>query len=97
LTVHGDLCTAGYEAHANFVDELICLLANNVLIEVVTIHRPYEMLKFVSIYTQTFLSPAEEVLIYSMKLQFPNEYFREGVTIVNFVLQTTPEEKHHKD
>jgi hypothetical protein len=52
-------------------------------------------------YTQIFLAPAEEVLIYPLKplqeyLQFPCEYFllvfRSRVAVVNFVPQPTREE-----
>jgi hypothetical protein len=52
--------------------------------------------------------PEEEVLIYPLKLfrrnscNFPTNIFfsflfPSGVIVVNFVLQTTPEEKNHKD
>jgi hypothetical protein len=79
------------------------LLADNIQNEVVTIHRSQEMLKMVTLYTQTFLSLAEEVLIYPSKLFCRNTFnfftnilfyfFRSGVTVVDFVLLTTPEEK----
>jgi hypothetical protein len=57
-----------------------------------------------SLYMQTFLAPAEEILIYLLKmhcrniLNFPMNvffqfFFCSGVTAVNFVLQITPEEK----
>jgi hypothetical protein len=36
-------------------------MAGNILNEVVTLHRSQEVLKMLSIYTQTFLTPAEEV------------------------------------
>jgi hypothetical protein len=49
--VHGDRCTAGYEAHRNFADETIYLLANTIRNEVVTIHRSQEALKMLSVYT----------------------------------------------
>jgi hypothetical protein len=39
-----------------------------------------------SLYTYTFLALAEEVLIYPLKLFW-------GVTLVNLVLQTTPQKK----
>jgi hypothetical protein len=37
--LHDDRCTAGCEVHTNFADESVCLMANNVRNEVVTIHR----------------------------------------------------------
>jgi hypothetical protein len=36
---HGEQCTAGCEAHMNFVNESACLMANNVQNEIVTICR----------------------------------------------------------
>jgi hypothetical protein len=29
-TLHGDRCTAGCEAHTNYADESVCLMADNV-------------------------------------------------------------------
>jgi hypothetical protein len=49
--LHGDRLTAGCEAHTNFADESICLLADNVHNEVVTIHRSQEVLKMLFLYT----------------------------------------------
>jgi hypothetical protein len=57
-----------------------------------------------SLYMQTFLAPAEEVLIYLLKILCRNiwneptivffqSFFCSRVTAVNFVLQTTPEEE----
>jgi hypothetical protein len=46
--LHGDWCTANCEAHTNF--ESICLWANNVQNEVVTIHTSQEVLKMLSLY-----------------------------------------------
>jgi hypothetical protein len=43
--LHGDRCIAGCEADTNFADESICMLADNVRNEVVTIHRSQEVLK----------------------------------------------------
>jgi hypothetical protein len=40
FTALSSAATAGREAHTNFVDESICLLADNFLNEVVKIHRP---------------------------------------------------------
>jgi hypothetical protein len=51
-----------------------------------TLHRSQEVLKMLSLYTYTFLTSAEEVLIYPLKLFW-------GVTLVNLVLQTTPHKK----
>jgi hypothetical protein len=39
-----------------------------------------------SLYTYTFLASVEEVLIYPLKLFW-------GVTLINLVLQTTPQKK----
>jgi hypothetical protein len=72
--------------------------------EVVTIHRSQEMLKMLFLYTQTFLAPMEDILIYHLKLfcrnicNFPTNvffwlFFCLGVAVVNFVLQTTPDEE----
>jgi hypothetical protein len=79
------------------------VLADNIRNEVVTIHRSQEVLKMLSLYMQTFLAPVEEVLIYPLKLfcrnicNFPTNIFFYvfllGVTVVNVVLQTTPEER----
>jgi hypothetical protein len=46
--LHGDRCTAGCEAHANFAYESACLMADNIQNKVVTIHRSQEMLKMLS-------------------------------------------------
>jgi hypothetical protein len=46
--LHGDRCTAGREAHANFADESACLMADNIRYEVFTIHRSQEVLKMPS-------------------------------------------------
>jgi hypothetical protein len=62
----------------NFADESICLLANNIQNEAVTIHRSQDLLKMLSHYTWTFLTPAKEVLIYPLK-QF-------GRNICNFLI-----------
>jgi hypothetical protein len=48
--LHGDQCTTGRERHTNFADESICLLADNVWNEVVTIDRLQEVLKMLSLY-----------------------------------------------
>jgi hypothetical protein len=55
-----------------------------------------------SLYVQTFLTPPEEVMIYPSKLFRRNicnfltdiffSFFRSEVTIINSVLQATPEE-----
>jgi hypothetical protein len=76
-------------------------LPDNVRDEVVTVHRSQEVLKMMPLYKQTFLPQAEEVLIYSLKLfcrnicNFPTnsflQFFRSGVTVVNFILQIAPE------
>jgi hypothetical protein len=58
-----DQCTAGCEVDTYFANESICLLADNVRNEVVTIHRSHEVLKMLSLYMQTFLALAEDVLI----------------------------------
>jgi hypothetical protein len=73
-------CVASCEAHTNFADESMCLLAENIQ-NVVTIHRSQKMLKMVTLYIQTFLALAEEVLIYPSKLfcrntcNFPTNIF----------------------
>jgi hypothetical protein len=56
-----------------------------------------------SFYIQTFVALVEEVLIYLLKLFYRNifnfpkniffQFFHSGVTVVNFGLQTTTEEK----
>jgi hypothetical protein len=66
-------------------------------------HRSQEVKKVLSLYKQTFLALAEEVLIYPLKLFCKNIcnflmnifqfLFHSGVTVANFVLQTTSEEK----
>jgi hypothetical protein len=96
------------EAHTNFADESLCLSADNIRHEVVTLHRSQKVFKMLSFYRQTFLAPAEGVLIYPLKLfcrnicNFPmniffNSSLRSVVTVVDLVLQTTSEEKYHKD
>jgi hypothetical protein len=78
--LHGDRCTAR-EAHTNFADGSICLLADNVRNQVVTIHRSHVMLTILSLYTQDILStggrgselPFDGVL--REYFQFPYEYF----------------------
>jgi hypothetical protein len=62
-----DWCTTSCEVDTYFVDEPICLLADNIQNEVVTTYRS-QVLKMLSVYMQTFLAPVEEVLIYSLKL-----------------------------
>jgi hypothetical protein len=47
---HGNRLTAGCEAHTDFDDESICMLADNVWNEVVTIHRLQEVLQMLSPY-----------------------------------------------
>jgi hypothetical protein len=54
--------------HTKFADESICLLADNIWNEVVTIHRPQMVLKMLSLYKWTFLAPVEMVLIYPLML-----------------------------
>jgi hypothetical protein len=49
--LHGDRSTAGSEEHTNFASESACLTADNVLSEVVTIHRSLEVLKMLPLYT----------------------------------------------
>jgi hypothetical protein len=56
----------------NFADESICLLADNIHNDVVTIHRSQAVLKMLSLYMQTILAPAEEVLMYPLKLLYRN-------------------------
>jgi hypothetical protein len=46
-----DQCTAGCETHANFADESVCLLADNVGDEVLTVHRLQVVLRMLSLYT----------------------------------------------
>jgi hypothetical protein len=79
----------------NFAGESVCLLTDNIRDEVVAIHRSQGMLKMLC-----FLAPAEEVLVCPLKLfsrnicNFPTiilfQFFRSGVTVVNFAIQTTP-------
>jgi hypothetical protein len=45
--LHGDRFIAGCESHTNFADESAFPVRN----EVVTIHRPQEVLKMLSLYT----------------------------------------------
>jgi hypothetical protein len=58
-----------------------------------------KVLKMLSLYKQILLAPAQEVLIYHLKLfcgnicNFLLVLLPLGVTAVNFILQTTPEEK----
>jgi hypothetical protein len=47
--LQGNQCTASWEAHMNFADKSICLLANNVRNKVVTIHRSQAVLKMLSL------------------------------------------------
>jgi hypothetical protein len=54
--LHGDKCTAGCEAHRNFANESICLLADAVQNEVAAIHRSQEVLKILSLYTYTYFA-----------------------------------------
>jgi hypothetical protein len=86
----------------NFAVESVSLMADNFLDDVVTFHRSGEMLKMLSIYTQTFIIPEEGVLLYSLKFFcrkilsfFTNHFFQflflSGVTVVKFVPQTTSE------
>jgi hypothetical protein len=49
--LHGNRCAAGCEAHTNFADESVCLTADNVRNEVVTIHRLQEVLRMLSLHT----------------------------------------------
>jgi hypothetical protein len=59
----------------------ICLLANNIQNDVVTIYRSQEVLKMLSLYTQIFLALVEENLISPSKLfcrnicNFPTNIF----------------------
>jgi hypothetical protein len=46
--LHGDRCTAGREAHANFASDSACLMVDNIRNEVVTIHRSQVVLKMPS-------------------------------------------------
>jgi hypothetical protein len=66
------------------------------------VHRSQEVLKMLSLYTQTFIAPAEDILIYLLKMNcrniwnFPANvffqfFFCSRVIPVNFVLQITPE------
>jgi hypothetical protein len=48
FALHGDRCTAGREAHANFADESACLMADNIRNAVVTIHRSQDVVKMPS-------------------------------------------------
>jgi hypothetical protein len=66
--LHGDQCTTSCKVDMNFADESIYLLANKIQNEIVTIHGSQDVLKMLSLYTYTFLAPADEVLIYLMKL-----------------------------
>jgi hypothetical protein len=98
--LRGDRCTISCKGHTNFADKPICLLANNIQNEVVTIHRLQQMMKMLSLHMSTFLAPAEEILTYPLKLFCVNIYnfltnifFPSGVTVVNFDLRTTAEEK----
>jgi hypothetical protein len=69
------------EAHSKFADESICLLADNVWNEVVTIHRPQMVLEMLSLYKMTFLAPVERVLVYPLMFfcrnicHFPKKIF----------------------
>jgi hypothetical protein len=58
----------------NFADESICVLANSVRNEVVTIHRSQVVLKMLSHYMYTFLAPAQVILIYTFTLSCRNIY-----------------------
>jgi hypothetical protein len=79
--LNGELCTAGCEANTNFADESICVLADNVQNEVVTIQRSQEVLKLLSLVHVDIPRtggkgsdlPSEVVL--QEYLQFPLEYF----------------------
>jgi hypothetical protein len=79
--LHGNQCTAGCEKDTNFADESVYLLAANFRNEVVTIHRSQEVLQMLYLYMQLLLPPAEEVLIYNLKLfcrnicNFPKNIF----------------------
>jgi hypothetical protein len=57
------------KTHTNFVYESACLVAENIRCEAVSIHRQQVALKMLSLYMETFLTPAEDVLQES--LQFP--------------------------
>jgi hypothetical protein len=48
--LHDNRQTAGCGAHTNFGDESICLLADKVQNEVVTIHRSQEVLEMLYLY-----------------------------------------------
>jgi hypothetical protein len=75
-------------------DGSVCLLADSFRNEVVAIHAGSGR--------GTFLVPAEDVPIYLSKLFYRDvcnlhtniffQSFRSGDTVVNFVLQTTPED-----
>jgi hypothetical protein len=51
-TLHSGWGTACCEAHTNFANESACLMADDILNKVVTIHRSQEVLKMLSLYTQ---------------------------------------------
>jgi hypothetical protein len=46
--LHGDRCTIGCKVDTDFADESICLLADNIEIEVLRIHRSQKVLKMLS-------------------------------------------------
>jgi hypothetical protein len=87
----------------NSANESICLLADNVRNEVVTILKSQVVLKMMSLYIQIFLTLAEEVLLYPLKLFCTNifnfpiniffSFFSLGVPVVSFVLHRSTDEK----
>jgi hypothetical protein len=104
LTVTSELQA---EATMNFSTESISLMADNVWNEAVTLHRSQKVLKVLSLYmharTHTSLHTSrkgsgrlfdvivQKYLQFSINIFF--SFFHSGVTLVNSVLQTTPEEK----
>jgi hypothetical protein len=48
--LHGGRCAVCYEAHTNFADESVCLTADNVRNEAVTVHIPQDVLKMLALY-----------------------------------------------
>jgi hypothetical protein len=70
--LHGDRCTAACEAHTNLADELICLLADNVWNEVVTIHRSRVVLQMPLPLHVDIPRTQGEVLIYHLELLYRN-------------------------